>query len=108
MVDDNTGINNTVANRVSIGCRENIATYFLPKYTEVGFVSFPSGEYTTMIVIKPLEKKLEKSISVQYSGHRKYSFVAYSRVRNKHSPTIIDFLFFFQGLRPYSGLHSIR
>ena len=32
----------------------------------------------------------------------------YSRVRNKRSPTIINFLTFFQGLRPYSGLHSIR
>ena len=29
----------------------------------------------------------------------------YSWVRNKHSPTLINFLFFFQGLRPYSGLH---
>ena len=32
----------------------------------------------------------------------------YSRVWNKRSPTIINFLTFFQGLRPYSGLHSIR
>ena len=31
----------------------------------------------------------------------------YSRVRNKHSPMIIKFLTFFQGLRPYSRLHSI-
>ena len=29
----------------------------------------------------------------------------YSRVQNKHSPTLISFLTFFQGLRPYSGLH---
>ena len=29
----------------------------------------------------------------------------YSRVRNKHSPMLINFLTFFQGLRPYSGLH---
>ena len=28
----------------------------------------------------------------------------YSRVRNKRSPMIINFLTFFQGLRPYSGL----
>ena len=28
-----------------------------------------------------------------------------SRVRNKHSPMLINFLTFFQGLRPYSGLH---
>ena len=34
--------------------------------------------------------------------------ITYSRVRNKRSPTIINFLTFFQGLRPYSGLHSIR
>ena len=31
--------------------------------------------------------------------------ITYSRVRNKHSPTLINFLTFFQGLRPYSGLH---
>ena len=30
---------------------------------------------------------------------------AYSRVRNKHSPTLINFLTFFQGLLPYSRLH---
>ena len=29
----------------------------------------------------------------------------YSRVWNKHSPTLINFLTFFQGLLPYSGLH---
>jgi hypothetical protein len=29
----------------------------------------------------------------------------YSRVRNKHTPTLINFLTFFQGLWPYSGLH---
>ena len=29
----------------------------------------------------------------------------YSRVRNKRTPTLINFLSFFQGLRPYSGLH---
>ena len=29
----------------------------------------------------------------------------YSRVRNKRTPTLINFLTFFQGLRPYSGLH---
>ena len=34
--------------------------------------------------------------------------ILYSRVRNKCSPTIINFLTFFQGLRPYSRLHSIR
>ena len=32
-------------------------------------------------------------------------YTKYSRVRNKHSPTLINFLTFFQGLRPYSGLH---
>ena len=39
-------------------------------------------------------------------GH--LALLEYSRVRNKRSPTIINFLTFFQGLRPYSGLHSIR
>jgi hypothetical protein len=29
----------------------------------------------------------------------------YSRVRNKRTSTLIIFLTFFQGLRPYSGLH---
>ena len=29
----------------------------------------------------------------------------YSRVRNKHTPMLINFLTFFQRLQPYSGLH---
>ena len=29
----------------------------------------------------------------------------YSRVQNKHTPMLINFLTFFQGLRPYDGLH---
>ena len=33
------------------------------------------------------------------------SLDANSRVRNKHSPTLINLLTFFQGLRSYSGLH---
>ena len=33
------------------------------------------------------------------------SIKEYSRVQNKHSPTLINFLTFFQGLQPYSGLH---
>ena len=31
--------------------------------------------------------------------------VKYSRVRNKHSLTLTNLLTFFQGLRPYSGIH---
>ena len=38
-------------------------------------------------------------------GSLKYTHNTYSRVRNKHTPTLINFLTFFQGLRPYSGLH---
>ena len=30
---------------------------------------------------------------------------AYSRVWNKHTPTLINFLTFFQGLQPYFGFH---
>ena len=40
MVDDNTGINNTVANWVSVGWPENIATTFLPQYS--GNRKYPS------------------------------------------------------------------
>jgi len=32
-------------------------------------------------------------------------WLSYSRVRNKRTPTLINFLTFFQGLQPYSGLH---
>ena len=32
----------------------------------------------------------------------------YSRVRNKHSPTFINFLNFFQGLRSYYGLKRLK
>ena len=35
----------------------------------------------------------------------KISWNPYSRVRNKHSLMLINFLTFFQGLWPYSGLH---
>ena len=31
--------------------------------------------------------------------------IAYSRVQNKHTPMLINFLTFFQGLWHYSGLH---
>ena len=41
----------------------------------------------------------------QQNGIFYFSTQVYSRVRNKHSPTLINFLTFFQGLRPYSGLH---
>ena len=36
--------------------------------TEVGFASFLSGEFTTMAVINPPERKLVKRISVQFLG----------------------------------------
>ena len=52
---------------------------------------------------------MNEQIFVSYM-FRSYSVVSskfvYSRVRNKRSPTIINFLTFFQGLRPYFGLHS--
>ena len=39
-------------------------------------------------------------------NERKISaLVGYSRFRNKHSPRLINFQNFFQGLRPYSGLY---
>ena len=47
-----------------------------------------------------------KPYGFQIIGEKVY--LRYSRVQNKRSPTIINFLTFFQGLRPYSGLHSIR
>ena len=41
-------------------------------------------------------------------NERKISaLVSYSRFRNKHSPRLINFLTFFQGLRPYSGIHRV-
>ena len=46
--------------------------------------------------------------SVDAEIYHIYLFTKYSRARNKRSPTIINFLTFFQGLRPLSGLYSIR
>ena len=34
--------------------------------------------------------------------------MTYSRVRNKHTPTLINFWNFFQGLRSYSGLKRLK
>ena len=39
---------------------------FAVQYTEVRFVSFLSGGFTTISVINPLERKLSKHTSVHY------------------------------------------
>ena len=39
----------------------------IPHYTEVCFASFLSGGFITAIVVNPLERKLGKGTSVQYS-----------------------------------------
>ena len=57
---------------------------------------------TKEILIADQKKGVDGTKKVSLEAKKKYS---YSRVRNKHSPTLIDFLTFFQGLRPYSGLH---
>ena len=49
---------------------------------------------------------MHKNIFKKWAGNNlSCQSIRYSRVRNKHSPTLINFLTFFQGLRPYSGLH---
>ena len=45
--------------------------------------------------------KLGKNCLIYFYGLLK----TYFRVRNKHTPTLINFLTFFQGLLPYSRLH---
>jgi hypothetical protein len=42
---------------------------FFQQRTEVRFASFFSGGFTTMVVMNPPEKKLEKRTSVQRFGN---------------------------------------
>ena len=42
--------------------------YFPNQFTEGGFASFLSGEFTNMAVINPPERKLAKRISLQFPG----------------------------------------
>ena len=44
-------------------------------------------------------------VQARQMSDTKNRFVFYSKVWNKHTPTLINFLIVFQGLRPYSGLH---
>ena len=55
-----------------------------PKCTEVRFASFLSGGFTTMAVMNPPEKKLEKHISVKCRKGRKEATELKLRQR-KHS-----------------------
>ena len=45
------------------------------------------------------------SCKTELEGKHFWYHYDYSRVWNKHTPTLIKFLTFFQGLWPYSGLH---
>ena len=47
----------------------------------------------------------KRSRKIRYTLSPNNAVSTYSRVRNKHTPTLINFLTFFQGLRPYSWLH---
>ena len=71
---------------------------------KIYFLNFLIRTYRLLLSILSKVKTSENYESI-YSNVPGFS---YSRVRNKRSPTIINFLTFFQGLRPYSGLHSIR
>ena len=55
----------------------------------------PLGQTSQYISIKFLIHKQSENMKMCY----------YSRVRNKRTPMLINFLTFFQGLRPYSRLH---
>ena len=101
---------------------ENI--YHFPKKLEVGnffidascnviFVGTSQESAVNLLLrTKPAVYLLHSTYQVGiYSRYRYRVFdrvgheTMYSRVRNKCSPTLINFLTFFQGLRPYSGLH---
>ena len=62
--------------------------------------------FKTDNLLKPVSEPIRNTMLKK--GLKFASVVEYSRVRNKHSRTLINFLTFIQGLRPYSGLHSIR
>ena len=66
------------------------------------WISFQSSQ----IYLSP--EKLRKCFLFNFAKTLKFlndEIYKYSRVRNKHSPTLINFLSFFQGLWSYSGLH---
>ena len=62
----------------------------------------PKNQHTQMKLLN-----FENWVNGEMSKIEHY-FSKYSRVRNKHSRTLINFFNFFQGLRLYSGLHGIR
>ena len=70
--------------------------------------SFPLLTINWVPIISEIDIKIIQNDSPKILDLLKLIETCYSRVRNKRSPTIIIFLTFFQGLRPYSGLHSIR
>ena len=48
----------------------NVKDVYFVECTEVCFVSFLSGEFTTMAVINPPEKKLAKSTSMDWHKYK--------------------------------------
>ena len=78
------------------------------------FVHEDGESFCQIIIFATFDQKLwyfaipvQRHFTLKSSDFKHFSII-YSRVRNKRSPTIIIFLTFFQGLRPYSGRHSIR
>ena len=65
-----------------------------------------SGCYTTNI-----ETKSYMSLEISKTYYSDYCYnvlFSYSRFRNKHSPTFINFWNFYQGLRSYYGLKRLK
>ena len=70
-------------------------------------------QYTIYHLLRAFGFQIEEYIFDYQLGdrgviHQKPIVTIYSRVRNKHTPTIIYFLAFFQGLWPYSRLHRAQ
>ena len=58
----------TVYTRTVVKSKRKISQDFVAFSEYMNFTSFLSGGFTTMAVMNPPEKKLEKRTSVQYAG----------------------------------------
>ena len=82
-------------------CRSfNLAIFFVERENWIRTFTTALGPLSCPI-IGSLKKRNTKQRNCTL-GSREFK---YSRLWNKHSPTLINFLTFFQGLRPYSGFH---
>ena len=72
--------------------------------TEVRFVSLLSGRFTTMAIINPLERKLAKRISMQWSNWMTRTWNSYLELTLLHSflaPPLYNFILIYINMMPF-------